>query len=122
MHRSDLVEESLPARGADTCRRQRRRGCEGSQTLVDQARLDPEGPFELGSEAPATRAERVFGAVHVRWQAHYQECRGPLPDQAPDVLQPRTVGYGADGLEGMGDAESQFAYCDADASRAEIEG
>jgi hypothetical protein len=58
----------------------------------------------------------------VRWQAHYQEYWCPLPDQPPDVLQPRAIGYGADRLEGMSDAESEFTYCDADAPCAEIEG
>jgi len=84
-------------------------------------RFEPEGSLELGSEAPAASAEYVLGAINVRRQTYHQQRWGPLPDQQPDLLQTGWTRRDVDCLEGMSDAQRQFAHRDSHTSRPEVE-
>jgi len=121
MHGSHPVEQVFLTVTMHAGGRQRLCSSGGAQSLVYQPRVNPKASFELRSEAAAAYAHCVFCAVHVRGQAYDQKHWRPLPYQRPDLLQAPAIGHCTDRLQGMSDAESQFAHGDAYAPCAEIE-
>ena len=120
--RGDGINAGLEPRAARAGRAQQPLRLVRGQALVHQFRAHSESPVQPVGEATGEPADGMLGAIGVRGQPDYQQCRAPFRDEPLDGREPRAVVRCGNAGQGVRHPGLEIADRDADALRAEVKG